>query len=276
MDMKKYSLAMICFLLSALPASAVDEASGQASSITFENAMTIILIILILFLITVILYGVSVMRLVEKGIKGEDLTKEISFNFNKVLTDSVPLEREAEITFHHEYDGIRELDNNLPPWWVYMFYATIVFAFAYMGYYHLSSSSDLQIAEYNREMEKAEKLMASKMNENTVTLISDNAMLEEGKKIFIENCAACHGKEGQGGIGPNLIDKYWLHGDGVKNIFKTIKNGVPGKSMKAWQNDFSPKQIQEMASYILTLQGTTPANAKEPQGELNEETVAAK
>jgi cytochrome c oxidase cbb3-type subunit III len=274
--MQKYFLIIGGILFSAFTANAADEALNQASSFTFENVITIILITLIIFLVSVILYGLSVMKLVQRGMRGEDLTKEISFNINKILTDAVPIEKEEEIAFHHEYDGIRELDNNLPPWWVYMFYATIVFAFVYMGYYHLNSSSDLQIAEYNKEMEKADKLMSSRMNENTVTLISDKVLLEDGKKIFIENCAACHGKEGQGGIGPNLVDQYWLHGGGLKNIFKTIKNGVPGKSMKAWQNDFSPKQIQEMASYILTLQGTKPANAKEPQGDLYEETVAAK
>ena len=273
--MKKYFLTIGCFLLSALTASAADAAPNEGSFFTFENVMNVILISLIFFLIMVILYTLNVMKLIERGMKGEDLTKESFFNIN-ILTDAVPIEKEEEIAFHHEYDGIRELDNNLPPWWVYMFYATIVFAVIYLGYYHLSSSSDLQIAEYNKEMEKAEKLMASRMNENTVTLVSDKAMLEDGKKIFIENCAACHGMQGQGGIGPNLSDQYWLHGGGLKNIFKTIKNGVPGKSMKAWQNDFSPKQIQEMASYILTLQGTKPANAKEPQGELYQETVAVK
>jgi cytochrome c oxidase cbb3-type subunit 3 len=273
--MQKYFLTIGSLLASTLVANAANE-SNQASNITFETVITIILITLIVFLVSVILYGFSVMKLVQRGMKGEDLTKDFSFNINKLLTDAVPIEKEEEITFHHEYDGIRELDNNLPPWWVYMFYATIVFAFVYMSYYHLSSASNLQIAEYNKEMAQAEKLMASRMNENTVTLVSDKTMLEDGKRIFLENCAACHGKEGQGGIGPNLVDQYWIHGDGVKNIFKTIKNGVPGKSMKAWQNDFSPKQIQEMASYILTLQGTKPANAKEPQGELYDEAVATK
>jgi cytochrome c oxidase cbb3-type subunit 3 len=274
--MRKYTLAIAGILFTAFSANAATDAPGLASSVTFENVMTSILIALIAFLITVILYGLRVIKLVNRGMKGEDLTKELSFNFNKILTDSVPLEKEEEIAFHHEYDGIRELDNNLPPWWIYMFYATIVFAVIYMGYYHLSDSSDLQIAEYNKEMAEAEKLMSSRMNENTVTLVSDKAMLEEGKKIFLENCAACHGKEGQGSIGPNLIDQYWLHGGGVKNVFKTIKNGVPGKSMRAWQNDFSPKQMQEVASYILSLQGTKPANAKEPQGELYDDKVAAK
>jgi cytochrome c oxidase cbb3-type subunit III len=274
--MQKYSLAIGILLFTSLTADAAEAASQQASFFTFENVMAVILISLIAFLMLVILYALRVMRLVDRGMKGEDLTKDFSFDFNRMINGSVPLEKEEEIIFHHEYDGIRELDNNLPPWWVYMFYATIIFAIVYLGYYHLSSSSDLQIAEYNKEMERAEKLMASRMNENTVTLVSDKAMLEEGKKIFLENCAACHGMEGQGTIGPNLVDQYWLHGGGVKNIFKTIKNGVAGKSMRAWQNDFSPKQMQEVASYIITLQGTKPANAKEPQGELYEETVAAK
>jgi cytochrome c oxidase cbb3-type subunit III len=274
--MGKFSLAMTSLILSAFTARAGGELPAEPSSVTFESVMYILLFILITFLILIILYGLNIVRLIERGLNGEDLTREPSLNFNKILTDSVPIEKEEEIAFHHEYDGIRELDNNLPPWWIYMFYATIVFAFIYMGYYHLSDSSDLQIAEYDKEMAQAEKLMASRMNENTVTFVTDKALLEEGKKIFIENCAACHGKEGQGGIGPNLVDPYWMHGGGIRNVFKTIKNGVPGKSMKAWQNDFSPKQIQGIASYIITLQGTKPANAKEPQGELYEDKVAVK
>jgi cytochrome c oxidase cbb3-type subunit III len=275
MNMRKYLAVLAGLSLITFNAKAA-EVINQASAVSSDNVSNFIVVFMIVLILAVILFGISVMRLVDRGLKGEDLTKEPSFNINKILTDSVPLEKEEEIIFHHEYDGIRELDNNLPPWWIYMFYATIIFAVIYMGYYHFSDSSDLQIAEYNKEMEQAEKLMSSRMNENSVTMVTDKAMLEEGKKIFLENCAACHGKEAQGGIGPNLIDQYWMHGGGIKNVFKTIKNGVPGKSMKAWQNDFSPKQIQETASYILTLQGTHPENAKEPQGELFEEKVAAK
>jgi cytochrome c oxidase cbb3-type subunit III len=260
-------------LFPVLSANAADTAPAQ---ISFQDFLSYILVTLIVFIIAVIIFAIRIIKLMDRAMKGEDLTVERSFSFNKLLTDAVPIEKEEAITFNHEYDGIRELDNNLPPWWKYMFYATIVFAGIYIFYYHFSDKGELQLAEYNKEMATAEKLMASKMNESTVTLISDKALLEDGKKIFTENCGACHGKEGQGGIGPNLTDEYWLHGGGIRNVFKTIKYGVPAKSMRAWQNDFSPKQMQEVASYILTLQGTTPANAKEPQGEIYSDKIAEK
>lgn len=124
-------------------------------------------------------------------------------------------------------------------------------------------------------MEQAEKekqaylaQMANKVNEENVTALTDPAEIAEGKNIFLTNCATCHGKEGQGGAGPNLTDDYWLHGGGIKNVFKTIKYGVPQKGMIAWETQLSPKQIQQVASYILTLRGTNPPGAKEPQGEL--------
>jgi len=196
-------------------------------------------------------------------------------NISNRLTKQVAIEKEEEILFHHEYDGIRELDNRLPPWWVYMFYICIVFAVVYMYHYHISESGQLQTAEYETEIAEAKiqqeaflKSEANSIDENTVTLVTDKTRIEKGQTIFTQNCAACHGKVGEGAaVGPNLSDEYWLHGGKIKNVFKTIKYGVPEKGMISWKTDLTPAQIQEVASYIVSLKGSNPPNAKAPQGE---------
>jgi len=268
------------FLFASLAASAEDAASAGDIVLTWEQVATFTLSIVIVFLLFVVVYLFYLLLFLVRALKGEDVTKPI-FSFkgiDKILTNAVPIEREAEIEFHHEYDGIRELDNILPPWWKYMFYATIVFAVVYLFYFHVSKTGDLQAAEYTKEMAAANKqkeaymkLMASKMDENSVKLLTDKKNLELGKTIFSQNCSACHGKLGEGGVGPNLTDKYWIHGGGIKNVFKTIKHGVPEKGMKSWQGDFSPPQIQQVASYIISLEGSNPPNPKAPQGDLFED-----
>lgn len=194
------------------------------------------------------------------------------------LNDSVSIEREEDIMLDHNYDGIRELDNNLPPWWKYGFYLTVVFAAAYLIHYHVTNTGKLQTAEYEDQLTEAKlqqeeykKKAANFIDENNATLLTDEASLSSGKAIFMDNCAACHGRSGEGGVGPNLTDDYWLHNGGIKDIFKTIKYGWPEKGMKSWQQDLSAKQIHEIASYIKSLRGTNPANAKEKQGEFYKE-----
>lgn len=186
-----------------------------------------------------------------------------------------PLATEAAITLDHEYDGIKELDNHLPPWWKNLFYVTIIFSVAYGFLYHFTGTWDLQMGEYEQqlaqaEIEKAEyeKQQVNSISESTVTLLTDASALEEGKKLFTSNCAACHAADAGGGVGPNLTDDYWLHGNKVGDVFKTIKYGVPGKGMTAWQATMNPKQIQSVSSYVLSLRGSKPANPKEPQGTL--------
>lgn len=187
-----------------------------------------------------------------------------------------------EVDLGHDYDGIRELDNRLPPWWLYGFYICVVFAGVYLYRAHVSHSAPSSEQEYIAAVAKADadkqaylKKAANKVDENTVALLTDAAQLAEGKKIFSSTCAACHGPEGQGLVGPNLTDDYWLHKGGIKDIFKTIKYGVPEKGMKAWEADFSPVQLAELASYIKTLHGTKPANPKEPQGDIYNEEPSA-
>ena len=172
----------------------------------------------------------------------------------------------------HNYDGIHEFDNDLPPWWKYGFYATILFAVAYMGYYHVGrNGGQLQGAEYAAEMQQAALLVATTSDDpnllTTYQPLTVAAELSTGKGIFATNCAPCHGASGEGKVGPNLTDEYWMHGGEVNHVYKTIKFGVTSKGMVAWKGKLSGKQILQVSSYVLSLKGTKPANAKPPQGE---------
>ncbi len=249
----------------------------------FDNTNTVLLLILNFVLILVFLYMVSLVRSTLKiflpapdpvmSIESEDVKK--ASPVMAALTDAVPLEREHEILMDHEYDGIHELDNNLPPWWVWMFNLTIVFAVVYMIWFHVLPYGNSQSEEYVAEVELAtqERLdyiakMGESVNENTVTLLTSESDLQAGKNIYNANCQACHLADGGGSVGPNLTDKYWIHGGSIHDIFKTIKYGVPAKGMISWESQLRPKEMAQVTSYILTLQGTTPAAPKEPEGEL--------
>lgn len=196
-------------------------------------------------------------------------------NLKNYFTKEVSAEEEKELMTDHDYDGIRELDNGMPPWLKYMFFATIIFGVSYLIDYHVLKADMLQTDEYKKELADAEirmaehrKNSANNVDESTVTLITNSSELLEGEKIFKTNCSACHGQLGEGMVGPNLTDDYWIHGGDIKSIFKTIKFGVVEKGMKAWQTDISPSQMAVVASYIKSLRGTNPPNAKEKQGDL--------
>ncbi len=211
--------------------------------------------------------------------------KTVKFSETKIilsLTDAVPVEEEGRILLDHDYDGIKELDNNLPPWWKYGFYATIVFAFVYISIYHVMGIGDLQDKEFETEMkvakQKVEEYMkksANNVDENSVKLLTDAADLAAGKDVYISNCLVCHGKAGEGTVGPNLADNYWLHGGSVVDIFKTIKYGWVEKGMKSWKEDLSPMQISQVTSFIKSLAGTNPPNGKASQGDLYQEAATA-
>lgn len=193
----------------------------------------------------------------------------------KKMNDAVPLEREDEVMTDHVYDGIRELDNNLPPWWIYGFYVSILFAIGYFMYYQVLHLGPNQKEEYQQEMAQAKKQVASyiasqknRVDENNVVRLTDAQDLAAGKAIFLKNCTPCHGQNGEGGVGPTFADDYWIHGGGIHNIFKSIKYGWPEKGMISWKAQLSPVQMQDVASYVMTFEGTHPANQKAPQGDL--------
>ncbi|GAB3511521.1 hypothetical protein GCM10027341_51100 [Spirosoma knui] len=184
------------------------------------------------------------------------------------------LSQEKDLVMEHAYDGIAELDNPTPPWFMGLFYGTIGFGVIYLLIFHVIGTGNIMEQEYTQEVAIAEKereaylkLVAGKINENTVTQLTDSKGIEAGKVLFNQYCTACHGQNGEGKVGPNLTDEYWLHGGTVKAIYHTVTEGVPEKGMLAWKKQLNPLQIQQVASYILSLQGTKPADAKEPQGE---------
>ncbi len=191
----------------------------------------------------------------------------------KWMTRAVPIEKEADVLLDHDYDGIRELDNALPPWWKYGFYITIVIGFIYMYNYHVSGSGKNPEQEYAMEMAEGKKQEEAYMaktkdlvDETNITL-SDASGIAAGKALYTQSCVACHAADGGGGIGPNLTDNNWIHGGSLNNIYQTIKNGYPEKGMQAWQSMYSPVQMKNLTSFVKSLTGTKPANPKAPQGD---------
>ena len=191
------------------------------------------------------------------------------------LLGSRPIEEEGEIILDHNYDGIKELDNRLPPWWVYLFYITIIFGVVYLVRFHIFNDYDQQL-EYEQEMaaarlaiEEYKKTAKDLVDVNTVELLTEASDLNAGEAIFTGNCAVCHMNDGGGGIGPNLTDDYWILGGGIKNVFRTIsEGGRAGKGMVAWKTNLKPSEIAQVSSYVLSMHGTTPANPKVPEGEI--------
>lgn len=257
----------------AVPAEAVS--TGLSSLAWWMIWADVFLLVVLLSLVRVLRTMISYMK-DEAPVTEEAIETKPSFvkRLMQKMTATVPIEREEEVMTDHVYDGIRELDNKLPPWWLYMFYVSIIFAPIYIVYYHFGPG-ELQEEEYQAELVAAEihkksflKEKGSEVDENTVTLLEDDNSIDIGKSIYTANCAACHGQLGEGGVGPNLTDPYWLHGGSVNDVFKTIKYGVPAKGMIPWESTLNPGQIQKVTSYILKMQGSNPPNAKEPQGEL--------
>lgn len=279
----KYTLPAL-FALTVLPATAQqlgspDEPFTMSSMISGmgDTLLYIVLGISLLMLLMVTYVYFAVLRLRNKVLSESDpsyaakvpqSTLGLIFHVNPITTDK-------ERMLDHQYDDIQELDNPIPRWFMVLFYSTVVFGVIYWINYHVLDSGKLQNAEYVAQMEQAKqdyelylKTAGDKINAETVTLLTDKDGIAKGLELFAKNCVACHGKQAEGtNIAPNLTDEYWIHGGGVKNVFKTITDGVELKGMKSWKKEFSPIQIQQIASYVLSLQGSKPANAKEPQGE---------
>ena len=279
---RKYLLTLMLLAFGGV-ANAQDTA-GLSSDIVFYIMAGFVFIVALLILVT----AVVVLRLLkfivrEEAIKkakeaGVEFEEEPSWwdRFAQKANDYVPIEEENTILLDHNYDGIKELDNHLPPWWKWLFYITIIFAVVYLTGYHVIGNMPLQEEEYQAEVSAANAAALARMDnapadnidESNVIFNEDPAAIAQGKQVYSNNCAQCHKELGEGGIGPNLTDDYWLHGGSISEIFTTIKNGVPEKGMISWEPLLSPTQMQNVASYILTLRGSNPPNAKAPQGEL--------
>ncbi|MBI9072830.1 MAG: c-type cytochrome [Melioribacteraceae bacterium] len=248
-----------------LLASTEESSDGFYSVIKFMLGLTVLILLFVLWLVLV--YS-------ERNDNRGKAFLSVWKSVLNVVDTTVPMEKEKEILLDHDYDGIFELDNKIPPWFSFLFYGTIIFGILYMVQYHVVQDGNIQTREYNEEVAVAtaqrEILIKTGafISEESATLVTDAASLLSGKDVYTKNCAACHGQAGEGLVGPNMTDEYWIHGGGVKDLFKTIKYGVPSKGMISWEQQLNPKQIQEVSSYILqSLQGTNPPNGKQPEGE---------
>ena len=172
----------------------------------------------------------------------------------------------------HDADGIQELDNLLPRWWVWLFWMCNVFAFLYMVYYHGIGLGDSQAAAYAKEAKAGEQIKTAALasfesNLESLQPSKDKTVLEEGKRIFTTYCAPCHRADGGGLVGPNLCDDYWIHGSAYQDHLKTIINGVPAKGMLTWRGVLKPQEIQAVASFVETFKGSNPPNPKPPENQ---------
>lgn len=288
--MNKISITPVALFLT-LPAFAQAPAVGQNEAFSFAD-ITILVFIVTAVLLLVVAYTLlnTFKTLSNQLIKPTRFAQTESEKIpewqewyalkksrppvlNKLL-GLRPISEEKDIKMEHEFDGIAELDNPTPGWFMVLFYATIIFGVVYLFNYHVMGWGKMQEEEYVIEMNKAHAAKtaflaksSNNIDEASVKEDKDAGVIAAGAALFKTNCVACHGDKGQGTVGPNLTDEYWLHGGEINNIFKSIKYGIPAKGMISWEKVLSPKQISDVSNYIKSLQGTNPANAKAAQGE---------
>jgi cytochrome c oxidase cbb3-type subunit 3 len=290
---------LVVFLFtSSLPWRAFAEGQGTAtksfSEDPFSNPLlpfylvTALVFAVVVLVAFVAIYMIRILNLLAAEAEKEKALKQGLVyvpkpnwwaRFSQKMNASVPVEQEKNIELDHNFDGIKELDNHLPPWWKWLFYGTIGWSAVYLVVFHISSSLPLSLGEYQEEVAQAEeqvrKLKASQpqveIDANALAFSLDSVtLITNGKKVFTDNnCGSCHRADGGGNtIGPNLTDEYWLHGGHIRDVFSTVKNGVVEKGMPAWGRSLSPQQVRDVTFYVLSLQGSNPANGKSPQGEI--------
>lgn len=260
--------------------------SGDSFAFIEYPILQLAFLVALIFFISLDIILLAIQNVMFKSLSEEAKEKYLrareerlmKFNWKVLLrkmNNAKPVSEERDIELDHNYDGIKELDNTLPPWWLYSFYASIVFAFGYMIYYHALDGEN-QVMEYESEMmaakiavEEYKKNAPDLVDAENVSLLTETADLEKGAALFQTNCMACHAADGGGGIGPNLTDEHWILGGGIKNVFHTIsEGGRAGKGMVAWKSSLKPTEIQQVSSYILSLHGSEPANPKEAEGDI--------
>jgi cytochrome c oxidase cbb3-type subunit 3 len=252
-------------LMAAEPVAEVGSLIGFSDGVFWAYIM--VDVVLIMFII----YFAGIV----KGTVADEIEQRSLFRWrklNQALTNAVPIENEASILIDHDYDGITELDNQLPPWWKYGFYITIVWAIGYLFYYQVFEIGNLQEAEYLAEMaagdlQEAEykKAHPELITAETAELLTDASSISAGKVTYDTYCTSCHMEGGRGGVGPNLTDKHWIYDNDIKGVFTTISEGAKN-GMTAWKALLPADQIQEVASYVLQLEYVAPPEGKIPQG----------
>jgi cytochrome c oxidase cbb3-type subunit 3 len=269
----------LILLTQAVQAQSATAAKAASDNGVNSQTMTIVLlcgIVLEIFIMIFLAFRISDMVHSPEPKSVATSDSALLYRFKRMWSklNFRPIEEEADIDMGHNYDGIRELDNVIPPWFTTAFILTIIVAAGYLYRYHIAKSAPMQLEEYKIELAKADleheaylSTQANAIDEKNVAIMT-GADLDAGNKIFMATCAVCHRTDGGGQVGPNLTDEYWIHGGGIKNVFKTIKYGVPDKGMISWKEQLSPTQMAQVANYILTLAGTNPPDPKEKQGTL--------
>jgi cytochrome c oxidase cbb3-type subunit 3 len=262
----------------------VDTAIGGMHPLAFYSLFIVLLLELFVILwLCLMILRIIVKREAASAVAHNEKPAQSSFSLfiSRKIFGVKPVETDKDVMLDHDYDGIREFDNDLPPWWKYGFYFTIISGVIYLIGYHVTGSFKSSQEEYNTEIAEAEASVAAYRNKMALNVDETNAVfatesdkLAKGGEIFVKNCVVCHGDKGQGGIGPNFADNYWIYGGKPGDLFKTVKNGTT-KGMKSWKDELSPVDIQNVISYIHTFKGTNPPNQKAPEGNLFEETAGA-
>lgn len=272
--MNKIQLTSLLLLVSF---GTMAQTTTQTDAVSLPQIMLAIIVIMLLFVMILLIFTLNkVVYILKKETLGEsyDSHENEQTTWEKLLSLK-PLAAEKEIELDHDYDGIKELNNPIPFWFNLLFAVTIVVGVLYFLVYHVFESAPLQAKEYETELIVAEaakqeyiKKAGNLIDENSVTQLKESKLFAGGVELYTTKCAVCHGEKGEGKVGPNLTDAYWIHGGDVQSIFKTIKYGVPSKGMVAWQNSLNGAQMQQLASYIMSMQGSNPPGAKEAQGNL--------
>jgi cytochrome c oxidase cbb3-type subunit III len=292
--MKKFKslLFLLAGMITALPSMAqsseigwVDKMqqmdSSQLTLLVILGVVLGVIVLLLLLMIYLMSFMMSVFRKENPELASQPTWWD-EFKLKYITGKMKPVggKEEKDLMMDHNYDGIVELDNHMPPWLANIFYITIAFGVIYFTYFSVLGLGKTQLEEYEEELriaavqaEQRASLALSSIDENTVLFDTSVPALASGKSIYEANCVACHATDGGGGVGPNLTDQYWIHGGSINDVFKVVKYGVVAKGMIPWQDQLSPEEMQNVSSYILTLVGTTPVNPKAPEGERYEPTI---
>ncbi len=285
----KAASLLVLFCISSMALTAQTAAPVSTGTVVSENIMYMIGAVLVIELLIIFYFAFSIKTFLNKESEAVEAAKaeapvkavEKIHWFDKLYNRNTQ-EDIVKLDLGHDYDGIKELDNNIPIWWQYGVALSVVFAVVYLYSYHVAGSRPLQQQELQIDQELAAvrqaaylEKSANNVDEKTVVM-QDAAGIAAGKALFTKPgaCATCHAENGSAivngapGIGPNLTDEYWIHKGDIKSVFYSIKYGWPEKGMKSWKEDYSPIQIAQLASYVKSLKGTNPSPAKEKQGEL--------
>ena len=182
---------------------------------------------------------------------------------------------DEDLLLDHAYDGIKEYDNPMPRWWVWMFWGSFWFSCAYLFHYWIGNGESVE-QSYQSEMavvnaDRAKDALSQAVTEETLAqVVSDASSVTAGREVFASKCVACHMESGQGSIGPNLTDAFWIHGTGrLMDVYNVVSEGVVAKGMPAWSRQLTPAELRQVVAFVGTLRNTN-IEGKAPEGQATE------